>query len=313
MIGQGLKKLAAENGMGVSNGVAYGNLRGYAVTMFEGSGYKQIVFSTQFADPAQKEAFTQAVGKVNIQRQYRVQQLGIALRNISVVFQDTVGTMKKIRGFLDWFLPLLEQHSAAKWDICPECGAQVTNGCWKLVDGIAYYMHETCAEKVRVEIAADNENRKQEAPGSYVTGFVGAFLGAVLGAILWAIVLNAGFVASVVGLAIGWLAEKGYRLFQGKQGKGKIAILILVIIMGVMLGTFGADAIYLAGMVSEGALYTYSEIPLVITYLLANDNEYLIASLGNILMGLLFAGIGVFALLKKAGKEVADTKFIDLK
>ena len=313
MIGQGLKKLATENGMRVSNGVAYGNLQGYAATMLEGAGYKQIVFSTRFADPVQKEALTQAINKVNIQRQYRVQQMGITLRTIHVVFQDTVGTMKKIRSFLDWFLPLLEQHSAAKWDICPECGAQVTNGCWKLVDGIAYYMHETCAEKVRAEIAADNENRKQEAEGSYALGFVGAFLGAVIGAVLWAVVLNAGFVASVVGLAIGWLAEKGYRLFNGKQGRGKIAILIIVIILGVLLGTFGADALYLAGLVSEGALYTYSEIPMVIFYFLVSDTEYVIGSASNILMGLLFAGIGVFALLKKAGKEVADTKFVDLK
>lgn len=313
MIGQGLKKLAAENAMGVSNGVAYGNLRGYAATLFEGSGYKQIVFSTHFSDPAQKEAFTQATNKINIQRQYRVQQLGITLRSIYVVFQDTVGTMKKIRGFLDWFIPLLEQHSAAKWDICPECGAQVTNGCWKLVDGIAYYMHETCAEKVRAEIAADNENRKEESAGSYALGFVGALLGSVIGAVLWAIVLNAGFIASVVGLAIGWLAEKGYRLFHGKQGKGKIAILIIVIILGVLLGTFGADALYLAGIVSEDTLYTYSEIPLVIFYFLISDTEYVIGSVSNILMGLLFAGIGVFALLKKAGKEVADTKFVDLK
>ena len=31
--------------------------------------------------------------------------------------------------------------------------------------------------------------------------------------------------------------------------------------------------------------------------------------ISNTLMGLLFAGLGVFALLRKAGAEVADTKF----
>lgn len=314
MIGQGLKKLATESGMGISNGVAYGNLRGYAATLFEGSGYKQIVFSTHFADPVQKEAFTQALNKINIQRQYRVQQLGIAPRNISVVFQDTVGTMKKIHGFLDWFIPLLEQHGAAKWDICPECGAQITNGCWKLVNGTAYHMHETCADKVRDQINAENETRKQEATGSYALGLVGAVAGSAIGAVLWAVVLNLGYVASLVGLVIGWLAEKGYNLLRGKQGKGKIAILIIAIILGVCLGTFGADVFTLADMIKEGETYlTYSEIPDALMMLLMEDPEYRAAVITNILMGLLFAGLGVFALLRKTSKDVADTKFVDLK
>lgn len=49
MIGSGLKKLAKENGLRVSNGVAYGSLRGYAATLSEGSGFKQIVISTKFS------------------------------------------------------------------------------------------------------------------------------------------------------------------------------------------------------------------------------------------------------------------------
>ena len=38
MIGSGLKKLAQENGMTVSNGVAYGSLQGYAATLSQGRG-----------------------------------------------------------------------------------------------------------------------------------------------------------------------------------------------------------------------------------------------------------------------------------
>ena len=46
--------------------------------------------------------------------------------------------------------------------------------------------------------------------------------------------------------------------------------------------------------------------------LLAEDAEYARATLSNVLMGLLFAALGVFALLRKTGREVADTKFVDL-
>ena len=50
----------------------------------------------------------------------------------------------------------------------------------------------------------------------------------------------------------------------------------------------------------------------MIALVLMEDAEYRSATIGNILMGLLFAALGVFALLRKAAKEVADVKFIDL-
>ena len=313
MIGSGLKKMAAENGMNVSNGVAYGGLRGYVATLSEGAGWKRIVFSVTFPDQAQKGMFLDAVNAVEVQKLYRVNQLGISPKNITIVFHDNPGTMKKIAEFLDWFVPLLDQHSATKLGICPECGMQVTDGCWKLIDGVAHYMHSTCAENVRNLVADANESRKQEDAGSYATGLLGALLGAVIGAVVWAIVLNVGYVASIIGLLIGFLAEKGYTLFKGRQGKGKVVILIVTIVAGVVLGTFGSDVITLVPMIANGETYlTYGEIPRFLMLLLREDPEYASAVVSNILMGLLFAGLGVFALLRKTGKEVADTKFVDL-
>jgi len=314
MIGSGLKKLAAENTMKISNGVGYGDLRGYAATLSEGAGGKQVVFSVSFSDPAQKSQFMDVVSAADIEKQYSVLRIEITAKNIVVVFHDNPGTVKRIRQFLDWFIPLLDEYCATKSDICPQCGMQVTDGAWKLIDGIAYNMHNACAEKVRGEIADDNETRKQEATGSYGSGLVGALIGAAIGAILWAIVLNMGYVASVVGLVIGYLSEKGYNLLRGKQGKGKIVILIIAVVFGVVVGTFAADAFTLVSMINEGETYlAYGDIPVAILTLLAEDAEYSSAVVSNILMGLLFAGIGVFALLRKASKDVADKKFVDLK
>ena len=119
-----------------------------------------------------------------------------------------------------------------------ECGSQITNGSWYAVDGIAYHMHDTCADRVGQALEADAQQRKDEDTGSYGRGFIGALIGALLGSIVWALILYAGYVASLVGLLIGWLAEKGYTLLKGKQGKGKIAILVIVIIL--LLGLIGA-------------------------------------------------------------------------
>lgn len=314
MIGSGLKKLANENGMKVARGVAYGALRGYAATLSEGNGYKQIVLTTKFPDPAKLRELQSQVNGRNIQRELRVRELSFAPNGVSVIFLDNPGTMKKIGEFIEWFFPLLEQSGASKWDVCTECGFQVTGGKWKLVDGIAFYLHESCAEKLTRDISAEETERREADTGNYFTGLLGALAGSALGAVLWAVVLSFGFVASIVGLVIGWLAEKGYNLFKGKQGKAKIAILIVAIIFGVLLGNFAADAFSLATMIADGELpgMALADIPYIISVLLTSEPEYLRITISNILMGLLFAGLGVFSLLRKTGKEVSATKIIDL-
>ncbi len=310
MIGSGLKKMALANEMTVSNGVAYGNFKGYAATFSEGQGYKKIVFTVKFPEPAKMDALQQALNQKNISREYRVQNLTIAPNGIHIVFTDNPGTLKKMQAFLDWLLPLLAQAAATGFNVCPECGDIITDGRWVLLDGIAFYMHPGCAASVQRSIEAENQEKTQEDTGSYAAGTLGALVGAAIGAVVWALVLNLGYVASLVGLLIGWLADKGYNLLRGKQGKAKVLILIIAIILGVLLGTILADVITLVGMINNGELYLdYGDILPVIFELLANDSEYAGAVASNICMGLLFAGLGVFALLKKAGKSVAGTKF----
>lgn len=311
MIGTGLKKFALENGLQVAHGVAYGNFRGYAATLSEGSGYKQIILTTKFSDPAALQQLQQSINTVSVTREYRVRALNFAPDGVCIVFNDNPGTMKKIQAFCDWFFPMLDQSSATKADVCSECGQQVIGGTWKLMDGVAYYLHPGCADRIRMQL---EEQKQQPNPGSYLTGAVGAFLGSAVGAVVWAAVLYAGYVASIVGLLIGWLADKGYNLLKGKQGKGKILILILAVIFGVLLGTFASDALSLAIMIGDGELpgYVLTDIPVMIVTLLRLEPEYMSATLGNIAMGLLFAGLGVFAMLMRAGKEVSRTKMIDL-
>ena len=314
MVGSGLKAFATENGMKVAQGVAYGNLQGFAATMVEGPNIKVITFATSFADAEQERQFKQAVDAVDITKTYRVRNVGMNRRTIQIVFNDTIGTMKKIRAFVEWFIPMLKQYGASAWNVCPECGMEITAGRWALINGIAYYMHEACADKVFRAIQEDNVKQSEERTGSYISGTVGALVGALIGSVLWALVLSAGYVASIVGFVIGWLAEKGYNLLKGKQGKGKIAILIIAVIIGVIVGNFALDAYELFVMISNGEVigYTVTDIPGMIVILLMNNSEYFSAVMGNMGIGLLFAGLGVFSLLRKAGQEVADQKYMVL-
>lgn len=314
MVGSGLKKFAQEQGMKVAKGVAYGSLRGFAATLSEGAGYKQILICTTFPDAQRKEDFLQQVNAMNPTKAYRVQRMGINQAGLQIVFADNLGTMKKIREFVDRFIPMLEASGATAFNVCSECGMEVTAGKWVMINGWARFMHDACAQKAAREIGEENARRKEEKNGSYLRGSLGALLGSVIGAAAWALVLNLGYVASLVGFLIGWLAERGYNLLKGKQGKAKVAILIVAVILGVLLGNIGADVFTLIEMIGNGDLpgFVYGDIPGMIAIMFLADEAYRGAVIKNVLMGLLFAGLGVFSLLRKAGQEVADLKYIEL-
>lgn len=313
MIGSGLKKYAQQNGLKVTKGVAYGNFRGYAATMSEGANYKQIVLSTKFTQAGDADALLAELNATNIQRLYRVQSLNIAPNGISIVFLDTVGTLKKITAFVDWFIPLLDKYSATAWNVCGECGEEIASGRWVLIDGTAHYFHDACFDKLKTEITEEELTQKAQDDDSYAAGATGAFLGALLGAVVWGFVLCMGYVASIVGLLIGWLANKGYDLLKGRKGKGKIVILALAVIAGVVIGTLGGYAVGI-WMNTNDILKQSGMDPLSASYLfdifidmLATD-EIVGYIIKDILLGLLFAALGVFTMLKRTSDEVSDTK-----
>lgn len=313
MIGSGLKKLAQELGMKVGKGVAYGSLRGYAAAFSEGAGYKQLVFTTKFPEPDQRAALLAAAQGVDLRKTYRVEQLEAMDDGILVVFRDDPGIMAKIRAFLNWFVPLLVQYGATPANVCTQCGAQIERGRWVLIGGGAFYLHDACLEKIGRDMEADLEAQRTADTGSYVSGTVGAFLGAALGAVAWAVVMYFGYVASLVGLLIGWLANLGYGLLHGKQGKGKLAALICAVIFGVAVGTFGGYILQLAKVLSEMSVtYSVGELPAMLMELFRVDGELSGALFKDLALGLVFAGIGVFAMLSRTKRELSAPKIQEL-
>lgn len=306
MVGKGLRKLAEANGMKVAHGVAYGFLRGYCATLFEGSGIKTMILSTRFADAAARCAFMEHIQSLGLDKEYKLNALEVQEKLIAVVFVDTIGTMKRIEGFIDLFLPLLDQFGASRSNICPECGMMLTGGSWKLINGIAVYLHEGCAERVRG--AMEMEKEEQSGRGSYLTGAAGAFLGALGGAAVWALVMLLGYISSLVGLLIGFLSEKCYTWFRGKKGWGKLAILIVAVIFGVLVGNFGSLVIQ---CVKELELPVGESVS--IAWLLTlEEPEIRSAMIKDTLLGLLFAGLGVFGIMRATKDEASGPKIIDL-
>lgn len=123
--------------------------------------------------------------------------------------------------------------------VCPKCGQEVTDGKWVLVNDAAFFLHDSCVNRLRNAV---EENSGKNAFTSYMRGFAGALLGAIIGAVIWNVILRTVLALSVIfGVVIGFLTDAGYEFFHGRHGKGKMLILILAIVIGVFLSSLIFD------------------------------------------------------------------------
>ena len=313
MIGLTFRKLSEKYGMQTKNGVAFGDMNGFAAAFNEGNGYKRIQFSTVFPNEQAKDALIAKLDSKELLRKYRVQQLDITDFGINIIFHDAPGTMKKLKAFLEYFFPLLRESGATGTNICTHCGQSIENGQWLLVNGLVYHLHDNCANEFSVELDDSYDQAQQSDTGSYLTGFLGALLGSVAGAVIWAIVLMLGYVASLVGLLIGIFAERGYKLFHGRNSKGKVVILLIAVIAGVLLGTLGGWTLQVADLIRKGELSgaTFADIPVIMQALLTVP-EALSELSSDVIIGFVYAALGAAALLWRAGKAVARPKIRNL-
>ena len=315
MIGPGLKKLARENGMSVASGVAYGDFRGYAATFSEGSGYKLIAVTTKFPDEQAENSFMDELHRRDLKKEFRVQELIVSDNSIVVNFHDSIDTMKYISSFCDFFFPLLAQYGASGVNVCPECGGEFFgDGRWKLINGAAYHLHESCASSIAAGAAAQEQAARDADTGTVGAGIIGALLGALLGAIPWAILLYLGYFAAVAGLLIGWLSKKGYELLRGKRCKAKLYIVIIASVLSVLVGNLAVDYYSVFSLIRDGLLpeLTYGDVFPSLLYLFSVDDAYRTATLSNVGLGLLFALLGTNGILRDIRHETSGMKITDL-
>ncbi len=313
MIGKKLKSLATANGMRVASGVAYGSYHGYAASLCEGAGYILVTFLTR-VPIEQIGAIEQRMAGRSLTKEFRVRKFNLTDSRVDILFTDNPGTMKRVTAFLDWFVPMLDEAGASKADVCVACGAPLTDADpWKLVDGTAIHLHAPCAEHMRAQAQQERQQRLDSDTGSYATGVLGAFLGAIVGAIPWAVVQYNGYILSILGLLIGWCSKKGYELLHGKSGRGKPAIIILAAILGVVIGCLGSDLLTVMVMISNNEIRgaTMADIPLIFSNLF-QDGDYVGALVRNLLMGGVFALIGMISVFQQLKLEQHSFTMSDL-
>lgn len=312
MVGPALKKYAKARGLKSDGGFVYGTLHGCHVALDDGPNLKRLFLFARFPDEAGKSAFEAMLNSSGAVTQYRIQSREYNGNLILFVFQDKKGTMTLIEGFLDWLLPQLPQYGAEP-DVCSHCGTSTYGGgTWVVMNGLPFYLHDSCLQSLTVSVRSEEDRAKQEMTGSYLAGFIGAMLGGLLGSLVWAGLMYVGFIAGIVGFLIGFLAEKGYNLLKGKQGKGKLFILIVVILLCVAVGTLLGEYVECAKALHDEGLSDVSTMDFF-RYLLDTEPEFRAAILKDFLLGLLFAGLSVFGLLARTRRETSDMRIKTLK
>ena len=156
----------------------------------------------------------------------------------------------------------------------------------------------------------ENYNGIYEEPrGSVIMGILGAAIGALIGAVIWALVGMLGYIVSVVGLLTAFLASKGYDMLHGRQGKIKVVVLLVCVILAVLLGNAGTAAMQIHQVYQEEGYSLYineSAFFRLMVPALLEDSDFIGAIVKDSALGIGLAILGCFGLVSKAGKKKAE-------
>lgn len=337
MIGKALRQAAGKLGLTVEEGVAYGEVHGVFISMDEQKKPARQQISICLGRQKPKEECTQtdsdgtpenlwaAKESIRIIKEhasdygvYRIagggnpQTGGIGPEGIRVrpdgsflhvAFDPKGNRTEHIEAFIGDILPLIAPAVSARR--CAVCGRELAGDARILMtpDGVMP-VDADCGQGI-VD-AASAHAKAAHRPGGNITGFIGALVGALLGAAVWAAVGVIGYVASVVGLLIAFLSSKGYDLLGGKPGRFKVFTLILCVILAVLIGNMGTvlyevHAVYVEEVAKladwQEPIAEVEFMKMILPDLMANP-ELAAEYWENVLVGLLFAVLGCFGMVK---------------
>lgn len=304
MVGSGLKKYAQELGFKLKNGVAYGVYEKYTVTMKEGSGWKCVTFSVTFPTENEKAAMQAMLLDTAFQKKNRIMKVDITDAMVMIKFIDNYGTMNTLKNVTELVCARLKELGIMGVECCNacRCSFEGVGGEDVLIDGNVFYMHSGCIDSLDIAMTQNAEEIKNS--GSIGRGILGAALGAVIGAIPWAIAYYAGWFVAFLGFLVGIASKKGYELLGGKETKAKGISIIVSTLLAVVAVEF---AVVLAIWYGELSGYGISFMQSVEFFLtaLGEDSEMIGYIIRDILLGWLFAGLGIFSTIKNI---FSDTK-----
>jgi hypothetical protein len=236
-------------------------------------------------------------------------------QSAGVEFKGNLKAMKNLGGFMDAATKKLAELGIPNTRVCSQCAKVIDDAeVPVLIRDDVFPMHDHCADDAALKVAWDGSDKK----GSLLLGIFGAALAAVVGAIPWAAVYVLGYVVSITGILIGWMVGKGYDLLHGRQGRVKIAVVLLFILLSVALGQIAGTSYQLSQYYDEtkAGLKVYEEMAYSKTdaiFLFWTEDVWTDADtsreiLSNFGMGVFFALLGCFQMFRQLVRDTAPKR-----
>ena len=227
---------------------------------------------------------------------------------LMISFYDNPGTLKRMRQFFEEGMAALREAGLSQVHHCVQCGKAFEGAPdIALVNGVAMPVHSHCRsglaqvmEEGRRELT---EQRRQESAaalrdGSILKGILGAFLGALIGSIPWVLIYMFGYLASIGGIIIGMGAVFGYKKLSGRVGAACVVSAVVFAALMVPLACYAGEAAillkeFIAGNMEPFRMSDFGWLFRAVTSLA----EWREGFRQNVLMGYLYAAIGLFGYL----------------
>ena len=311
MYSSGLKKLGEEFGLEAGKGRVYGLLEGFPVSLWDGVGAKNMLVFLGQPKGAEADAQIDIPSLIPHELEaYRIVRFELSrdLPLLMISFYDNPGTLKRMRQFFEEGMAALREAGLSQVHHCVQCGKAFEGAPdIALVNGVAMPVHSHCRsglaqvmEEGRRELT---EQRRQESAaalrdGSILKGILGAFLGALIGSIPWVLIYMFGYLASIGGIIIGMGAVFGYKKLSGRVGAACVVSAVVFAALMVPLACYAGEAAillkeFIAGNMEPFRMSDFGWLFRAVTSLA----EWREGFRQNVLMGYLYAAIGLFGYL----------------
>jgi len=132
--------------------------------------------------------------------------------------------------------PVIRQLLGCKYDTgCINCGDNdVTIDCYE-ISGFHHYLCKDCVAEIEQEFK-DKQIELKEIVSNPVLGTIGAVCGSLIGVIAWVMLSANNLFAWIAGLAIMYLAFKGYEMLGTRIDKKGFVISTVVTCLMIFLG-----------------------------------------------------------------------------
>ena len=275
--------------------MAYGEYRQYLLTFSEGMGWKKVVIGVSLRNETSKAAVQVFLMDQKFRSSHRITEVLIEDSAVTLIFQDTMGTVKVIRNTVEGVLDKFTELNIKGIGFCNYCGQAFAGGDKEkiLYNEKVLYMHTGCVGHLSAGVNAGAEEIKSE----------GSVAGGTVGAVPWAVAYYFGWFVGWLGFLIGLAAKKGYELFKGKDTKAKAVVISIVVFLTVIFAEYVTLLIgcwsefsdapqWLAGGFSFGDVVEY------VNAIVLRNREIQISMITDILIGWLFAGLGIFSMVR---------------